>query len=264
MYSSGPLHRDEQRQDVKLEYTSSSSLQILDAVRKTCQKQWTIGRGSERGSEISVLIARHDDDDDIYIYIYIDTRHILVKSICGWSFHWEFWNFDLECSISLPNRSVQILHSCSCKIWKYESNNVHYIDRWIKIQLYLEQKQIRIIKKSIIRFLKTFSDLGHPAKLFFLLFLSLFLRFLSFLFLLCLNYLYFLIRSGRTSAERINSTLSLDSRAPGTPGRYRAQLLPVGQSVLELWEQITERFTLGYRRLVSDPHHCPYITPLRH
>ena len=31
---------------------------------KTCRKRWTIGRGGERGSEISVLIARQDDDDD--------------------------------------------------------------------------------------------------------------------------------------------------------------------------------------------------------
>ena len=29
-------------------------------------KRWTIGRGGERGSEISVLVAQDDDDDDIY------------------------------------------------------------------------------------------------------------------------------------------------------------------------------------------------------
>ena len=44
-------------------------MQILDVARKTCQKQWTIGRDSERGSEIFVLIARHDDDDDYIIEI---------------------------------------------------------------------------------------------------------------------------------------------------------------------------------------------------
>ena len=27
-------------------------------------EQWTIGRGSKRGSGISLLIARHDDDDE--------------------------------------------------------------------------------------------------------------------------------------------------------------------------------------------------------
>ena len=31
---------------------------------RICRKQWTIVRCGERGSGISVLIARHDDDDD--------------------------------------------------------------------------------------------------------------------------------------------------------------------------------------------------------
>ena len=37
-------------------------------------KRWSIGKSGERGSGISVLVARHDDDDDdddIFIYIYI-------------------------------------------------------------------------------------------------------------------------------------------------------------------------------------------------
>ena len=33
-------------------------------VLKTCLGWWTIGRSGERGSGISVLQARHDDDDD--------------------------------------------------------------------------------------------------------------------------------------------------------------------------------------------------------
>ena len=60
----GPLHMDEQNQDDQPEPTYSSSVPIQDVVLKTCQKQWTIGRGSKRGSGISVLIMRHDDDDD--------------------------------------------------------------------------------------------------------------------------------------------------------------------------------------------------------
>ena len=35
-----------------------------DVALKTCQRRWTIGRSGERGSGISVLAARHDDDDD--------------------------------------------------------------------------------------------------------------------------------------------------------------------------------------------------------
>ena len=55
---------DEQKQDDQLEHTYSSSVPIWDVALKTCRKQWTIGRGGERGSGISVLMARHD----IYIY----------------------------------------------------------------------------------------------------------------------------------------------------------------------------------------------------
>ena len=48
----------------QLEPTYSSSVRIWDVTLGTCQKWWTIGRSGERGSMISVLVARHDDDDD--------------------------------------------------------------------------------------------------------------------------------------------------------------------------------------------------------
>ena len=64
MYSCGPLQMAEQRQDVKLELSYSSSTSIRDVTLRTCRKQWTVGKCGARGSEISVLIARHDDDDD--------------------------------------------------------------------------------------------------------------------------------------------------------------------------------------------------------
>ena len=73
MYSYGPLHMAEQKQDDQLEHTYSSSLRIRDVVLKICQRRWMIGRSGERVSGISVLVAWHDDDDDdddIY-YIYI-------------------------------------------------------------------------------------------------------------------------------------------------------------------------------------------------
>ena len=44
--------------------TYSSYVRIRDVTQKTCQKQWTIRRSGERGSGISMLAARHDDDDD--------------------------------------------------------------------------------------------------------------------------------------------------------------------------------------------------------
>ena len=38
-------------------------MRIRDVALKTCQKQLMIGRSGERGSGISELAARHDDDD---------------------------------------------------------------------------------------------------------------------------------------------------------------------------------------------------------
>ena len=64
MYSYGPPHMDEQKQDDQLEHTYSSYVRIRDVALKTCQRQWTIGKSGERGSRISVLAVRHDDDDD--------------------------------------------------------------------------------------------------------------------------------------------------------------------------------------------------------
>ena len=64
MYSCGPLHMDEQWKDVQLETTYGNSMPIRDIALRTCWKQWTIGKCRERGSEISILIGRHDEDDD--------------------------------------------------------------------------------------------------------------------------------------------------------------------------------------------------------
>ena len=63
MYSCGPLHKDEQRQDVLLEPTYSSSVPIWEVDLRICRKQWTIGVCGERGSGLSVLIVWHDDDN---------------------------------------------------------------------------------------------------------------------------------------------------------------------------------------------------------
>ena len=44
----------------------TSYVRIRDVVLKTYLGRWTIGRSGERGSGISVLPARYDDDDDDY------------------------------------------------------------------------------------------------------------------------------------------------------------------------------------------------------
>ena len=53
-----------QKQDDQREHTFSNYVRIRDVVQKTCLRWWTIGKSGERGSGISVLPARHDDDDD--------------------------------------------------------------------------------------------------------------------------------------------------------------------------------------------------------
>ena len=59
---------DDQKQDDQLEPTYCNSVPIRDVTLKTCRKQWTIEKGGEKGSGISVLIARHDDDNDCFVY----------------------------------------------------------------------------------------------------------------------------------------------------------------------------------------------------
>ena len=62
-YSCGPLHIDEQRQDDQPEPTYNSSVPIRGVTLRTCRKLWTIEKGGERGSGISVFLVRQDDDD---------------------------------------------------------------------------------------------------------------------------------------------------------------------------------------------------------
>ena len=64
MCSCGPPHMANQKQDDQLEHSYSSYVMIRDVTLKTCRRRWMIGRRGERGSGISVLAERHDDDDD--------------------------------------------------------------------------------------------------------------------------------------------------------------------------------------------------------
>ena len=64
MYSYGLLHIAEQKQGDQLEPTYSSSVRIQGVALRTSRKRWTMGRGGEKVSGTSVLMARQDDDDD--------------------------------------------------------------------------------------------------------------------------------------------------------------------------------------------------------
>ena len=72
-YSYGSPHMAAQKQDDQHEHTFSSYVRIQDVVLNTYLGRWTIGRSGERGSGISVLPARYDDDDEILTYIHIHT-----------------------------------------------------------------------------------------------------------------------------------------------------------------------------------------------
>ena len=95
MYSCGPPHMAKRRRDDRLELTYSSYVRTRDVTLKTCRRRWIIGRSGERGSGISVLAARHDDDDlyickwastypSIYIYIYIYISMGRLRPIALW------------------------------------------------------------------------------------------------------------------------------------------------------------------------------------
>ena len=62
MFCYGPLQMAEKKQGDQLEPTYSSFMRIRGVAWGTYQKRWTIGRSGERGSAISVLVARQDDD----------------------------------------------------------------------------------------------------------------------------------------------------------------------------------------------------------
>ena len=46
----------------------TAAVRIQDVALKTCLRRWTIGRSGEKGSGISMLAARHDDDDIVANY----------------------------------------------------------------------------------------------------------------------------------------------------------------------------------------------------
>ena len=91
-----PPHMAKQKQDDQLEHTYSNYMRIRDVALKTCQRRWMIGRRSDRGSGISVLVARQDDDDDDG---YIDeeaSENFLHFFLC-----WREWLFGKTIAIYL-------------------------------------------------------------------------------------------------------------------------------------------------------------------
>ena len=68
-----------QKQGDQLERTFSSYVRIQGVVLKTYLGRWKIGRSGERGSGISVLPARYDDDDGISLRGLFNAKAILIE-----------------------------------------------------------------------------------------------------------------------------------------------------------------------------------------
>ena len=82
-----------------------------DVALKTCQRRWTIGKSGEKGSGISVLAARCDDDDDDTFYSCLD--HLA----------WFFGIFNnLWTNISIPAVPGHALPWLSLFKWEKEEN----------------------------------------------------------------------------------------------------------------------------------------------
>ena len=119
MYSYGPPHMAEQKQDDQLEHTYSSYVRRQDVALKTCQRLWMIGRSGKRGSGISVLAARHDDDDLTHRYYHSKSEWTLEQQ---WDTPYppklqHYWSliirlFDVISGHSLEN-SYPTLQKCS-------------------------------------------------------------------------------------------------------------------------------------------------------
>ena len=131
--------------DDQLEHTYSSYVRIRDVALKTCQRRWTIGRSGERGSGISVLVARHDD---IYIYIYIYMYIYMCVCVCVCvCFFWldicATWLFSSSTSVFRPFFLLnffpryQFVEVPNCTIWVFSHKQNYRLDiRFIYIYIY--------------------------------------------------------------------------------------------------------------------------------
>ena len=131
MFSYGPPHMAQQKQDDQLEPTYSWSVRIRDIALRTNQNRRTIGRSGDRGSGISMLAARHEDDDMVlshWLSSITKTTHVLLYiSMCvcvcvcarvqnNYLFELEWWKLHpylFSCFFSL----LKINHDTLQVIW---------------------------------------------------------------------------------------------------------------------------------------------------
>ena len=119
MYSCGPPHMANQKQDGQLEHTYSSYVMIRDVTRKTRQRWWMTERRGERGSGISVLAARHDDEEEDRLYddvVYVDeSRKVMeIGRVFGYLTEVESTEKDIETRLTKAWTAINRLST----IWK--------------------------------------------------------------------------------------------------------------------------------------------------
>ena len=99
------------KQDDQHEHTFSSYVRIRDVVLKTYLGLWTIGRSGERGSGISVLPTRYDDDD-----------YSVEEPVCrGWK-----WTFPTR--IHMYHQGLQFAFLCFSQCF-FERFQVYFFSR---------------------------------------------------------------------------------------------------------------------------------------
>ena len=138
MYSCGPPHMAGQKQDDQHEHTFSSYVRIRDVALKPCQRRWTIGKSGDRGSGISVLAARHDDDDNSTYYggVHIFPKDISQKVNVIASLTIELAYNDVALSTSPTTQ--QGLHTYIC-IYIYIYHHHHHVVPPARISLILSR-----------------------------------------------------------------------------------------------------------------------------
>ena len=107
-----------QKPDDQLEHTYSSYVRIRDVALKTCQRRWKIGRSGERGSEISVLVAWHEDGDVLLGKTYLNHQGIYLQAgkgkklkITAQSIADVYYADDIELLANTPTQAESLLHS---------------------------------------------------------------------------------------------------------------------------------------------------------
>ena len=136
-----------QKQDDQLEHTHSSYVGMRDVALKTCQRWWTIGRCSERGSGISVLAALHDDDDSggstekncfrcRKLVPHILKLAVMSKTNCSSELWWLFYKVETrDSNHTVVARKKNIHGRVVILKWDFKVQKEESANRKLKIEL---------------------------------------------------------------------------------------------------------------------------------